>query len=227
LGHRFREVGGRLLVSTPIIAIRWRSGRVEIDCLQSSKSITLEASKAIITLPLGVLQSGDVQFDPEPRDALNAANRMRTGEVHRVVMLFRQHFGADINKITVPNEVKNLSFLYSFEKIPPVWWTQHPERSPMLTGWVGGRPAATLLHDRTAERGLCLLQELAEMFGVPRAKLQTLRVESLSHDWSSDSFSRGPSSYVPAGAIDASEVMARPVEGALYLAGEHTDTTAH
>jgi len=33
--------------------------------------------------------------------------------------------------------------------------------------------------------------------------------------------------YVPAGAIDALDHMCEPLEGTLYFAGEHTDTTGH
>jgi monoamine oxidase len=223
--QRFLDAGGRLLLSTRVTAIRWRSGHVEIDCLQSGMALTLEASEAIVTLPLGVLQNGDVHFDPGPMDVRNAANRMRMGDVHRVVMLFRKRFWREVNESILSNQT--LSFLYAFAKIPPVWWTQHPEPSPILTGWVGGPLAASLQRDGTAERGLDLTRDLAEIFGTTAATLKTLLVESLAHDWTADPFARGAYSYVPAGAINASEEMTQPVEDTLYFAGEHTDTTGH
>jgi len=119
LAKRFRDAGGRLLLSARVTAVRWRSGHVEIDCAQGGRPFTVEASKAIVTLPLGVLQNGDVHFDPEPTNVINAADRMRMGQVHRVVMLFRQRFWTDLNESIISNQT--LSFLYAFAKIPPVW----------------------------------------------------------------------------------------------------------
>ena len=71
------------------------------------------------------------------------------------------------------------------------------------------------------------MRDLAEIFGTTAATLKTLLVESLAHDWTADPFSRGAYSYVPVGAINASEEMTQPVEDTLYFAGEHTDTTGH
>jgi monoamine oxidase len=48
-----------------------------------------------------------------------------------------------------------------------------------------------------------------------------------THDWHADEYARGAYSYVPAGALDAPERMAWPVEDTLYFAGEHTDTSGH
>ena len=59
------------------------------------------------------------------------------------------------------------------------------------------------------------------------ATLRTMLLGCYSHDWQSDPLSRGAYSYVPAGAIDASEKMTAPAEGTVFFAGEHTDTTGH
>jgi monoamine oxidase len=42
------------------------------------------------------------------------------------------------------------------------------------------------------------------------------------HDWSADPFSRGAYSYPLPGGADAGRALARPVEGTLFFAGEHT-----
>jgi monoamine oxidase len=59
-----------------------------------------------------------------------------------------------------------------------------------------------------------------------RALAQRLRSWH-THDWSADAYARGAYSYVPAGALDASDEMSVPVAGTLYFAGEHTDTSGH
>ncbi|MGH8295388.1 MAG: FAD-dependent oxidoreductase, partial [Steroidobacteraceae bacterium] len=45
------------------------------------------------------------------------------------------------------------------------------------------------------------------------------------HNWSRDPFARDAYSYVAAGGGQAREMLAAPLEGALFFAGEATDTT--
>ena len=40
-------------------------------------------------------------------------------------------------------ELAEMSFLLSDQPIP-VWWTQYPNRHPVLTGWFGGPRTAAL-----------------------------------------------------------------------------------
>src|SRR6202034_4027321 len=106
---------------------------------------TLSASRAGITLPLGVLQSGDVQFEPLPLDTLATANRLAMGPVVRVTLVFRTAFWRNLSTTKVSNEVRSalnqLSFLFSPAECPRTWWTPMPHEAPMITAWVGG-PAA-------------------------------------------------------------------------------------
>jgi monoamine oxidase len=44
------------------------------------------------------------------------------------------------------------------------------------------------------------------------------------HDWVHDPFSRGAYSYQMVGGTDAPNVLARPLAGTLFFAGEATDT---
>jgi monoamine oxidase len=48
-----------------------------------------------------------------------------------------------------------------------------------------------------------------------------------THDWSTDPNTFGAYSWVPVGGLDASKRMSRPVNGVLFFAGEHTDTSEH
>jgi monoamine oxidase len=45
------------------------------------------------------------------------------------------------------------------------------------------------------------------------------------HNWQRDPFARGAYSYVAVGGIRARELLAAPLGGTLYFAGEATDTT--
>ncbi|HXR58000.1 MAG TPA: FAD-dependent oxidoreductase, partial [Burkholderiales bacterium] len=67
-------------------AIRWRPGEVRID--------RLRARQAVITLPLGVLQAGDVEFSPDAGKA-RALARLASGPVVRVAMKFQEAFWSE------------------------------------------------------------------------------------------------------------------------------------
>src|SRR6185437_7658291 len=69
-GHRASRMGALaracLHLNTVVRKIQWRSGAVKIEAQTSQGDQTFEAPRALITLPLGVLQArGDVRFDPE------------------------------------------------------------------------------------------------------------------------------------------------------------------
>jgi monoamine oxidase len=94
----------------------------------------------------------------------------------------------------------------------------------MLTGWVGGRKAINLNLAELPETGLATL---ARVLGsdVPGVRKQLVRWHQ--HDWETDPNSLGAYTYVPRGAIRASDELSVPVEATLFFAGEHTDTSGH
>ena len=175
-------------------------------------------------------------FDPKPMAILDAAGSMRMGDVARQVLLFRERFwpGLKVDKMTseVREKLGKLSFLYSFREVPPVWWTQFPELSPILTAWTGGPRSERLIAmspDQTLE---LLVRQLGRIFGRAefggsKADIRRDVLHLGMHDWRNDVLSLGAYSYVPARAAEASGFMSEPVEETLYFAGEHTDTTGH
>ena len=122
-----------------------------------------------------------------------------------------------------------MSFLFTFRRLPRVWWTAHPEPQalPTLTGWVGGPRAGTLVGRDADELGNDACRALAEVFGLPEQQVRDALLATHKHDWELDPFSYGAYSYVPAGALDAPGAMAEPECDTLFFAGEHTDTTAN
>jgi monoamine oxidase len=187
-------------------SITWRPGRVDV----TAGARVFEAAAAVITLPLGVLQARSVRFSPEPAEALQAADRLAMGVAARVVYEFGGH---------LPDGLADVSFVFAPDRTPPTWWTTHPRPNATLTGWVAGRRAGNLDLSTLPETGLATLSAI---FGDPGAN-----VRSHQHDWKVDPYSLGSYTYVPRGAILASNEMAVPVASTLYFAGEHTDITGH
>jgi monoamine oxidase len=230
LASQFRAAGGELALGAPVRRIEWQRGRVRIE----AEGTELSARQALITVPLGVLQSDSIAFSPAPAEILAQARRLAMGEVVRVSLVFRERFWREPSTPSIPEEIRrklaDLSFLFTPAEVPPTWWTPHPTSSPMLTAWTGG-PRASELRRSLAGDPLALphrcLATLARIFEVSFAKLQNQLVSWHEHDWSADPYARGAYSYVPAGALDAPTKLTVPVEDTLYFAGEHTDVTGH
>ncbi len=179
------------------------------------------ARKAIITVPLGVLQAGSIAFLPEPSGILRAARALQFGQVYRVVLRFRSAFWES------QEELKDVGFILSQETFFPTWWTTLAMRSTILTGWSAGAHANGLIGMSREEILDQALQSLARVTGVPIETIRRHLETMYYHDWQQDVFSRGAYSYVPAGALWARKQLSIPVEDTLYFAGEATDQGGH
>jgi monoamine oxidase len=122
-----------------------------------------------------------------------------------------------------------MSFLFTFNQIPPVWWTSQPDPNtlPALTGWVGGPRASALQAKHPDQLGSEACTALAKIFAVNEQIVRTALVDTHTHDWAADPFAQGAYSYVPVGAVDASSAMTQPEADTLFFAGEHTDVTGN
>jgi monoamine oxidase len=220
LSRRIVEHNGKVQTGAPVKSIHWQPGHVEIV----TDAASFQAAKAVVTLPLGVLQSGSVIISPKPGLALTAASQLRMGQVCRFTLLFREPFWKSISPQPGLSE---MSFLFSFSEMPPVWWTPHPETSNSITGWVGGPRSQALASMNAEELGVHACATLASIFGLTHNHIHGLLLGCYTHDWQNDAFIGGAYSYVAAGGLDASRQMSEPVANTLFFAGEHTDITGH
>jgi monoamine oxidase len=226
-----------ILLDRHVREVAWSEGAVSIHAEDSRNlASTLHAKRAVVTLPLGVLQTGATRFDPEPASLIAHARRMRMGTVIRATLVFSSRFWRDDDlaaaRSELSAELQQLSFLFTSQLTPATWWTAMPEDSPIITGWVGG-PKAEMLENRLRKAGdsemllTTWLHTLSLAFGMSERALTRQLTSWHAHDWSADEYARGAYSYAPAGALDASDKMSIPVAGTLYFAGEHTDTSGH
>ena len=66
------------------------------------------------------------------------------------------------------------------------------------------------------------IKSLHQIFGLAESQLRELLVASYTHDWHSDSFSRGAYAYLPVSGLELQQTLALPVDATLYFAGEAT-----
>ena len=152
--------GATIHMNTVVKEIHWRelsssSQRTadNIVCEQDDREVSFNSSCAIVTLPLGVLQTNQdkpttVRFVPELPPLKRAAiNHLATGNVVRIVLRFRERFWEGLKLWDKDgNQLKfaDAAFIHYPDALIPTWWTQLPVRAPLLVGWAGG-PRADLL----------------------------------------------------------------------------------
>ena len=192
----------RIELGTVVREIRWRPGAVEIAGIR--------ARQAVITLPLGVLQSGSVRFSPQLTGKQAALGKLAAGPVIRVAMRFREAFWEE--------RCPGVAFFHSPRAPFPTFWTPLPMRAPLLTAWAGGPKAARLTGSGEKELLRHAVASVRSVFG----RIPTVQAAYVQ-DWQHDPYARGGYSYVRVGGQGAREQLAAPLDETLYFAGEATD----
>jgi monoamine oxidase len=196
--------------------------------VRTSGADVYDASAALITLPLGILQSrqedGGIQFVPElPAAKQSAIEQLAVGNVIRINLMFRERFWESAkvwDEHGTAVSFRNAGFFHCPDAAIPTWWTQLPLRAPLLVGWIGG-PAA----DRLRSKGALVdqaINSLSLILNAPSAEIHRQLEASYVHDWHDDPFSRGAYSYVPVDGLEAQQVLSQPLDNKLFFAGEVT-----
>jgi monoamine oxidase len=226
-----------LHLNTVVREITWRPGAVRISARNSQGDLTLEAPRALLTLPLGVLQAGNVRLSPAlAHDKQVALERLAMGKVIRVTLCFRERIWECVDQRflstrgssgNTSKDLSNLSFLFSDDAYFPTWWTQMPERLPVITGWSPARCAELMTgmsDGRIVDRAL---DSLSALLRVDKPRVQSQLISAYFHNWDADPFSCGAYSYVKAGGEGCQKTLAAPQDNTLFFAGEATDTSGH
>ncbi len=202
----------RLLLAAVVKGIEWRRGSVTVRGRLRGAPFTLKARRAVVTLPLGVLQSARVQFAPALRQKRAALAKLASGPVIRVAMRFREEFWA--------HRAPGVAFFHVPQAAFPTFWTPLPMRVPLLTAWAGGPKAQRLTGRSSLALVRAALDSVRAVFGKAHAEPDAVYLQ----DWAQDPYSRGGYSYVLVGGEGAREDLAAPLQDTLYFAGEATDT---
>jgi monoamine oxidase len=222
--------------STVVDGIRWSPGHAEVIAHDDTGTRTFDASRVLVTLPLGVLKARDgdagvVQFSPPlSKEKVEALDRLDMGSIIRVVLQFRRRFWEQIHAPgSKGKSLSNMSFLFSDDEWFPTWWTTMPRKEPIITGWAPFRAAERLSRqdrDQVTRLGVKTIDRLLGA-GLKDIDTEDSMERAFFHNWQTDPFSRGAYSYGKVGADRAQETLAAPLENTVFFAGEATDTTGH
>ncbi len=223
LAEECRNRGCKLFTESIVYEIRWARGRAEVLVKNGKRYV---AKKVLVTIPLGVLRAepgsnGAIQISPGLPAKENALACMGFGSVIKLLFLFKHPFWE--NKMTGKrfgkNSLADLSFLFSREPVP-TWWTQFPEKIPLLTGWLSGPATATLGYGDKQRIYLQGLQSLGAMFNETTSAMESKLSAFKIVNWNADPFARGSYSYATVNGEAYAQAAGAPVEQTLYFAGE-------
>jgi monoamine oxidase len=180
----------------------------------------LTADAAIVTVPLSLLKSGRLLFDPPLPPAKQAAIAAigfgGDAVLNKVFLRFPTRFWPDMQDrcVALPEAPQQRGFFSNWVNAEPVLG------QPVLVGFASGRAAARL--DREADDPVIVdaaIRSLRRMFG--------RQIPDPSHyqltRWLSDPWAGGSYSYAHIGSNDDDRrLYAVPVGGRIFFAGEAT-----
>lgn len=196
--------GARLVLGAEVTRVQWKR---HVATVRGSFGIA-KAPRAIVTLPLGVLQSGPLRF----REKAAALRKLASGPVIRVAMRFHTPFWE--------KRANGVAFFHSPAAPFPTFWTPLPMRAPLLTAWAGGPKAARLTGSSPRRLLDAALASVESVFG---KDLRRELAAAYAQDWMRDPHSRGGYSYVLVNGEGAREELATPLDDTIFFAGEATD----
>lgn len=205
--------GCNIHTSCTVKTIRWQPRQVEVV---TADERIFTAQKAIITVPVGVLQatpqhSTAISFDPAISAQTQALQQIGFGSVVKVIIQFSERFWLRYKE--------EIGFILSEEAIP-TWWTHLADTDAILTGWLGG-PKSTRYTNADSNTVLRdALQSLANIFSMPVDEIQSLVTASHIARWQNNPGCLGAYSYNKLFTTDARALLQKPVQDTLYFAGE-------
>ncbi len=218
----------RLQLNTVVDAVHWRPGHVDVLARSMGEQQSFRAPRALITLPLGVLQrepsaDGSVVFTPALLEKREPLRKLVMGHVIRVTLRLREQLWDIDGNI----RLNDLRFLFADNQLFPTWWTSGTPERPVITGWAPAGSAEALSGKGEAAIVEAAVETLAALLQLPESRVQSACEKAYVHDWQSDPYSRGAYSYVRVGGDGAQEQLARPIANTLFFAGEATDTSGY
>jgi monoamine oxidase len=184
------------------------------------------APRAIVTVPLGVLQApadaeAGIRFDPDPPSLAAARTAVIMGHAIRITLRFREPVWERRGVL------EGGGFLQTSAEWIPTWWTALPVHAPVITGWMAGSAADRALTQRPTEWLDRALRTLARALRTDETTLAGELEAWHAHNWSADPFARGAYSYLRTGGTDDRREWSEPVEDTLYFAGEAVNGEGH
>lgn len=176
------------------------------------------AGRVMVTVPLGVLKKGNIKFIPElPTEKLEAIQALGMGVLNKVFLRFPSAFWDE--------DADLIGFVAQSEKGRWAEWLNISRyvNEPLLLAFNAGtygREIESLSDDEIVFAGMNVLRNIYGQ-GIPEPTAFKIS------RWGGDPYAYGSYSYLKVGAeTKMREVLAEPIAGKLYFAGEATHQKA-
>jgi len=199
-----------IVTAAAVTEIEWNKS-VKVTCADSR---VYEADRAVVTLPLGVLQSGAIKFSPAlPEHKLQAFSNLKMGAVSKIIFRFDQPVGID-----------GIGAIFS-GSCPPMWWSPSFGRGPTkYTVW------SAFFSGRWADELYALGEEGAKAKALETLKFELSRPDLKPSDsyfvkWRDEKFSQGGYSFSLKGGFRYRSILGQQTN-CLHWAGEATASSS-
>lgn len=194
-------------LSEPVTAIAWDASGVTV----TSTSGEHAGSQVVVTVPLGVLKAGSIDFEPElPQDKLDAISRLDMANLEKVVLTYDEHWWEGSSVFIDAERDGRFPGCADF--------TDHAG-APTLVCLYGGqfaRDVQGVLSDEEMVAGV--RETILACYGADPEPVAT----HVTH-WTTDPWAYGSYSYLMVGSTPADlATLSEPLDDRVLFAGEHT-----
>jgi len=224
LGSRFSNIAASIRYKHVIRKIDYSGDKIRIQGEDNTglatTAFTDEVDKLIVTVPVTVLQDGDIAFTPALPDTKYAAlQNLGMDAALRVVLEFRLNFWN-----------VDTAFIYGGNTVPEYFnaGVGRSQFNKTLSLTICGSKAEAL-----APLGENMVPEILKELDIAfagkasqniRRNIDTDKILSVIYNWKESPYIRGGASFVkPGGTNEDRMTLGLPVGGKLFFAGEATD----
>nr|WP_232078481.1 FAD-dependent oxidoreductase [Mycobacterium paraseoulense] len=196
--------GLQIELNTPVTAIAQRDDSVIVR----SKDRSFQGRAAIVTVPLGVLKSGAITFDPPlPARHRHAVDALGFGVLSKSFFRFNRRGWTSDNAF--------YQYLAADPGVWAQWFTMPAASGPIVLALNAGDRGRAVESSSPPDLMATALPVARRLFG------DVSPVEVKTSTWSSDPYARGAYSFhAPGSGLDDRRRLQEPIGDRLYLAGE-------
>ena len=197
--------GLQIALNTPVTAVTRRAGSVTVR----SGDTTFDGPAAIVTVPLGVLKSGAITFDPPlPEGHAHAVNALGFGVLSKSFFRF--------DRRTWQHENAFYQFIGTQPGVWAQWFTMPIAAGPIVLAFNAGDRGRSVESSSPNDLIASALPIARQLFGDNASP-----VEVRTSSWTTDPYARGAYSFhAPGSGLDDRRQLQEPIGDRLYLAGE-------
>lgn len=210
----FPQVFSKIEYDTVLQSVEINTSGVVLRC---SNNKVFQADRALLTVPITMLQNNSISFEPAlPADKMDAIESIRMDAGVKVFIKCNNAFWASDTANILGGSI-----------IPEYWISSAGKNTNqnILTGFVTGPKAEQLSALSNTEVRQNIVQELQLMF--PQNDISTSVNEIFIKRWLDEPFIRGAYSYPSPESTGKRNILARSEWGKLFFAGEACNTKGH